>query len=132
VTPNQLFLLFVAGISTIYGAVALPRIRPLGLAGLGCAAAGLYLAPQYRIQPLGLIFLGTAIALYGLEFLWKLNFIAGLMGAILLPAAFEQLYSGPQKVAKSLAIPLGLALGLATAALCRTAKRARMNKVSDL
>ena len=131
-TPNQLFILFAAGISTIYGAIFLPKIRVLGLAGFGCALAVLYLASEYQIQPGGLLLLGTAVVLYGLELVWKLDCIAGLAGAILLPAGFEQIYSGQQRIASALAVPLGLALGLATAALCRTAKRARMNKISDL
>jgi membrane-bound ClpP family serine protease len=131
-TPNQLFILFAVGISTIYGSIFWPKIRILGLAGVGCALAVLYVAPEYRIQPVGLFFLGTAVILYGLEFVWKLDCVAGLAGAILLPAGFEQLYSGQQRIAATLAIPLGLALGLATAALCRTAKQARMNKISDL
>ncbi len=61
-----------------------------------------------------------------------MDFIAGVAGALLLPLGFAFLYSGHERIANALAIPLGLALGVATAALCWSGKRARINKSSGL
>jgi membrane-bound ClpP family serine protease len=132
VTPNRLLVLFFAGILAIYGAVILPRTSALGFVGIGCTLAALYMAPVHGIEPSGLIVLGAATLLYGLELVWKVNYIAGITGAILLPIGFVRLYSGQQQISSALAIPLGLTLGLATAVFCRTAKRARINKTSGL
>jgi membrane-bound ClpP family serine protease len=129
---NQIFILFAAGVLALYCAVVFPVTRVLGFAGLGCALAAIYLGLAYPIHFVGLVFLATAAALFGLEFRWKIDYLAGIAGAILLPLGFALVYSGAQRIGNSLAVPLGLTLGFTTAALCWGGKRARLNKTFDL
>ncbi|HZS55714.1 MAG TPA: hypothetical protein VFA65_15030 [Bryobacteraceae bacterium] len=131
-SPNQLVILFVSGILAVYAALILPKGFALGLIGIGCALAAMYMASTYRFERSGLILLGTAAVLCGLEFVWKINYVAGVAAAILLPIGFVELYSGQQQISKGVAIPLGFALGAATTAFCRIGKQARINKRSDL
>ena len=94
--------------------------------------AAVSLAPHDPCTPLGLALLASAILLFALEYYWRVGYVAGLAGAVLLPAGFALLYSGRHRIAKPLAIPLGLVLGIATALLCWSGKLARRNKTSDL
>jgi hypothetical protein len=132
VLPNQLFILFTGGVLALYCAIIFSAGRLLGFAGIACAWAAVYLAANYQIHLAGCVFLATAAVLYGLEFRWKIDYVAGTTGAILLPIGFGLLYSGPERIGAALAIPFGLTLGMATAALCWSAKRARINKTADL
>lgn len=131
-TPNQLFILFVAGVLAVYCSTVFPISRILGFAGLGSALAAAYFATSYPIHFPGFICLAAAAVLYGIELRCKINYAAGLVAAVLLPIGFVLLFSGPQEIAPALAIPLGLILGTATAILCCSAKRARLNKILDL
>jgi predicted tellurium resistance membrane protein TerC len=132
VTPNEVFLLFVAGMLGVYVADLFPRARFIRFAAIGAVVPAVYLAPSYPIRLAGLVCLLAAAGLFAVDFWSKINYVAGSLAIILLPVGFVLLYSGPQRINTQLAIWLGLMLSSATATLCWNSKRARLNKVADL
>jgi F0F1-type ATP synthase assembly protein I len=78
--------------------------------------------------PLAMLLMATSIALYIVEYFWKIEYLAGSMAALLLvTSAWIQ-----SRFPKPLFVTGALFLGLVMAWLCRTAKRARLNKTHDL
>jgi hypothetical protein len=132
VTPNHLFLLFVAGMLAVYAADAFPLSRFVRFAGVGAVAAAVYLAPSHPIRLTGSILLLTTVVLFAVDFWSKIDYLAGSAAAVLMPIGFMLLYSGPQGIDSSLAISLGFLLSSATTTYCWKAKRARLNKLADL
>ena len=85
------------------------------------------------ISPAVLLFLASFV-LYAVEYGWTINYAAGITAAILVAIGFAMwpglaINSG---LPKPLLAGAGLLVGLVGAWLCRTAKRARLNKIHDL
>jgi hypothetical protein len=76
-----------------------------------------------------MLLLPASIVLYAVEYVWTVNYLAGITAAILLTIWFAWINFG---VPKGLVVAAGLFIGLVLAWLCRTAKRARLNKIHDL
>ena len=131
-SSNHLFLLFALGVLVVYAWLILPFNRIFAFAGAGCIVAAISLAVRRPLQPVGLALLALSVLLFVFEFAWQMKFVPGMAGALLLPVAFTYLFRTPQRIATPLAIVLGLLLGLTSAAMCHIAKRARLNKASDL
>ena len=79
---------------------------------------------------IAMLLLSAGFVLYAVEYGWKVNYVAGITAAILVAIGFAML---PEfTLPKPLAASAGLLVGLVGAWLCRTAKRARRNKIHDL
>lgn len=131
-SPNQLFVLFASGALTSYCSVLLPVSRIWLIAGFGCVIAATTLSLRYPLQHSGLLLLCAATVFFAAEFFSTISYFAALAGVILLPFGFTHLFTEPQHLAKPLAYPASVLLGLSTALLCLDGKRARRNKAADL
>ncbi len=127
-SPNQLCLVFAAGVLISYAALVVPKGWIVLLVGLGCVLGAIVRGAAYPMRPMGITLLAGAMFFFFAEFCWNLIYIAGVLGTVMLVFGFGVLYSGPERISAGIAIPSGLALGLATTVVCATARRARMNK----
>lgn len=131
-TPNDVFLLFVAGMLAVYAADLFPSVGFIRFPALGAVVAAVYFAPSYPIRFAGLMCVLAAFALFAIDFWTSINYVAGCVATILLPIGFLLLYSGPHRLDTQLAIWLGFMLSSTTATYSWRAKRARLNKLADL
>ena len=131
-STNEIELLFVAGLIILYSAAVLPVGRVWALAGVGLVIYALCKGCAYPIRPAGPAVLAVAGLLLLMEFLSKYNHLPGIAAALLMPMAFLCLYAAPQRVSPGVAIPAGLVFGFATNWVVGLARRARLNKRSDL
>jgi hypothetical protein len=80
----------------------------------------------------GVALLGLAVLCYAMELLTSVDYVAGAAGAVAIPLGFTFIFSGQHRIAPALALGGGILAGIALAWVCRTAKRARMNKRASL
>ena len=125
--PNVAFVLIIFGLLAIYWEFLRPgRIYP-GMLGAASTLWGLW--SLWRLSPtsVGLTCLAAAAVLFLVEVCWNTRYLAGLgaTAAVIMGAYTHH-------VALYLAVPLGLAFGGITIWLAAAAKRARLNKRSDL
>jgi hypothetical protein len=81
------------------------------------------------MTPAAMLLIMTGIVLYIVEYLWKIEYVAGIAAALFLTIGIACIES---RSPKSPVVAAGVLLGLAMVWLCRTAKRARLNKTHDL
>jgi hypothetical protein len=88
VTPNDVFLLFVAGMLAVCAADMFPASGLIRFAGIGALAAAVYFALAYPIRPAGLICLLIAAGLFAFHFCSNADYLAAWAGALLVPIGF--------------------------------------------
>ena len=77
------------------------------------------------------LLIGSSLALYTVEYFWHFEYVAAIMASVLLTVGLTiGLASANVRVSVSLVVAAGLSSVIAW--LCRTAKRARLNKIHDL
>ncbi len=130
--PNTAFLITLVGLLGVYCEFVRPgRVFP-GLAGSVLAIGGIYDLTRHPLSRGGLILVGLALALFGLEAFWRVDFVGGLLATASLSAGSSLLLSGPERLRPALAISASILFGGITVLLCYGAKRARRNKWSDI
>lgn len=130
--PNAALLLSLIGILGIYSEFIWPgRFLPalLGAAALVCGCYFLWRESPSRV---GLVFIAAAMALFILESLYRTHFLAGAFASACLAVGACKLFREAPGIDAAVAIPASAAFGGLTTFLGSAAKRARLNKRSDL
>lgn len=131
-SPSSSFVLALLGIVGIYSEFIWPgRIWPslLGAAALVC---GSYFLWRHSPSLVGLLFIALALALFILESFYRTYFVAGAFATACLAVGACTLFGDGRSIKATIAIPTSAAFGALTTFLGWVAKRARLNKTSDL
>jgi membrane-bound serine protease (ClpP class) len=130
--PNVAYVLTVFGLLAIYWELIRPgRIYP-GMLGTAAALVGGYFLWRLGPTAYGLKLLAAAGIFFVVEACWNTHGLAGIAATAALVLGSWELFAGPRHIAAYLAFPLGLAFGAVTIWLSAGAKRARRNKRADL
>jgi membrane-bound serine protease (ClpP class) len=130
--PNTAFVLAIFGVLSIYCEFVWPgRVYP-GLWGAVSLAAGVYFLVRNGPTATGVLLIALGAVLLILEALWKVDFVAGILGTMSIAAGFCRLFDGQHRIVPGLAIPLCIMLGSISILLAQGAKQARRNKWSDV
>jgi membrane-bound serine protease (ClpP class) len=132
VGPNAAFLLLIAGLLGVYCEFLRPGRLVPGLLGLVAGSTGVYWLFRNSPTRAGVFLIILALLLLMAETVWYAYCIPGILGTISLAAGFTLLFQPPRRIAPGLSVPVSIIFGAITMFLASQARRARLNKWSDL
>ncbi len=131
-SPTLAFGLLVIGVLGIYRELLNPGRYIPGLLGLMLTVIASYCFRQNKPTAVGLTLLGCAILLFALELFWDFYFLPGIVATLLLMDGFRRLIPPPRSIQPVFALIGSCILGAVTIVLAYSARRARLNKWSDI
>lgn len=130
-SPNEGFALLMIGILSVEAEFIWPGKVIPGMLGGAAGMVGGFALSRSSATPVGLALLGSAVLFGLLEAFWRVPFVAGLLATAAMAAGFCLLFSPPETIAASFAVPMSVVVGATAVLLLYFARRARRNKWSD-